>query len=122
MFTLSTTNGITKTFSTLADAQEYCAARFMELTWEHLDVYLGGDGLQWQGFDGSDDTAHATIALDAEELVAWATEQAARHIADVRSMGATPSPRDAGNWEGILDIERRAIRRALRDLLEEEAA
>jgi hypothetical protein len=120
MYTLSTNNGITKTFNNLADAQAYCTKRFAKLTWEQFDAHSVGDGLEWHGFDGDSDEADAIIALDAEELLAWATKQAEMHIADVRSMGAEPSPADAANWEGIEQLERRAIRDAIRDALQAE--
>lgn len=120
MYTLSTNNGITKTFDSLADAKNYCTKRFAKLTWEQFDKYSVGDGLEWHGFDGDSDEAEAIIALDAEELLAWATKQAEMHIADVRSMGAEPSPADAANWEGIEQLERRAIRDAIRDALQAE--
>jgi len=66
MYTLSTNNGITKTFNSLADAQAYCTKRFAELTWEQFDTYSVGDGLEWHGFDGDSDEADAIITLDAE--------------------------------------------------------
>lgn len=120
MYTLSTTNGINKTFETLSEAQAYCTARFSELTWEQFDTHTVGDGLEWRGFDGDSDEASAIILLDAEELLRWAADQAIGHIDDVRSMGATPSPADAANWEGIEAHERSAIRAAIKAALQAE--
>lgn len=124
MYKLSTNNGITKTFANLTDAQEYCANRYCEMSW---DSFGANGATEWhgepvEGEDNEHDVIGAVILLRHDDLEAWATKAAELHIADVRSMGSEPHERDAANWEGLEPHERAAIRAALRELLDSEAA
>jgi hypothetical protein len=119
MYTLSTTNGINKTFDNLSDAQEYCHERFAELNWNDYD---GNETFEWYGFEDYDTSVvSATIVLRRDDLEAWATKAAELHIADVRSMGAAVGASDADEWEGLTYWEREAVRKAIREQLADEA-
>ena len=124
MYKLSTNNGINKIFENLSDAQEYCANRYCEMSW---DSFRGNESIEWhgepaEGEDDEHDVIGAVIVLRDDDLEAWAMRQAERHAEDVRSMGSEPHPRDAANWEGIEAHERAAIRDALAELRDSEAA
>jgi hypothetical protein len=124
MYQLKTNNGINRNFATLADAQEYCADRYAEMSWE---AFRGNESTEWHGepVEGEDDEhcfIGAVIVLRDDDLEAWAMRQAEVHAADVRSMGSEPHPRDAANWEGIEAHERAAIRDALVELRDSENA
>jgi hypothetical protein len=124
MYQLKTNNGITKTFESLTDAQEYCASRYCEMSW---DAFGGNESTEWhgepvEGEDDEHDVIGAVIILRHDDLEAWAMRQAEMHAADVRSMGSEPHPRDAENWEGLEPHERAAGRAALVELRDSEAA
>jgi len=124
MYKLRTNNGINKTFTSLAAAQEYCDNRYCEMSW---DAFRGNESTEWhgepvEGEDDEHDVIGAVIILRHDDLEAWATKAVEMHAADVRSMGSEPHPRDAANWEGIEAHERAAIRDALAELRDSENA
>lgn len=100
MYTMTTTNGATKTFRTLTAAQEGAErAAFAELTWERYDE---NDGPRWLGFEQSASIdAVAEIREHGIELrIREAFEDVAEgHVNDVLSMGIIePSGRDVEGW------------------------
>lgn len=122
MYTLSTTNGISKCFETLREAKDYCDVRYCEMVWDAFDT---NGATEWHGEpveEDEHDVLGAVIVLRNSDLRDWAMQQAEKHAEDVRSMGSEPHPRDAANWEGIEAHERAAIRDALIELRDSEAA
>ena len=100
MYTMTTTNGATKTFRTLTAAQEGAErAAFAELAWERYD---DNEGRLWLGFEeGAALEATAEIREHGIELrIREAFEDVAeRHVDDVLSIGVIePSGRDVEGW------------------------